>query len=174
MNPGEDFVYLKISLLKLDGSRSNVCVFLSPRLEQVFGNPKGFQIPDYKRDIPVSQYVASVSAIIKNKFDFIVEHYKMKKIFICTFVAICNNSIVEYDTEFFTKVSFLHTSEDYTCLVSIIIGKFSYTEPLTLDILTADCITLSIYHTITNQLLLYFKISSNKIGTGCQSFIIFQ
>lgn len=108
----------------MDGSRSNVTLYLSPRLEQVLGGPKGLNIPDFKRDISLSQYVTSVSIAIKNKFDFIVEHYRMKKIFISTLVAICNNSIVEYDTESFTKAVFLHTVGDYNCLVSLIIGKF--------------------------------------------------
>lgn len=106
----------------MDGSRSNVSLYVSPRLEQILGDSKGLHLPDYKRDLPLSQYVASVSIAIKNRFDFVVEHYKMKKIFICNLVAICNNSIVEYDTESFTKVVFLHTVEDYMCLVSLIIG----------------------------------------------------
>lgn len=109
--------------MKLDGSRTNVSIFLSPRLEQVLEGLKGIHIPEYKRDVSLLQYVASVSNLIENKFAFIVEHYKMKKVFISTFVAMCNPSLVEYDTESFNKVVFLHTVEDYTCLVSVVISK---------------------------------------------------
>lgn len=99
-------------------------MFLSPRLDQVLGGTKGIHMPEYKRDVSLLQYVASVSTLVENRFAFVVEHYKTKKIFTSTFVAICNASIVEYDTESFNKVAFLHTVEEYTCLVSVVIGKF--------------------------------------------------
>lgn len=112
--------------MKLDGSRTNVSLYLSPRLEQVLGGSKTLHIPDYKRDISLVQYVAEVTRTLENRFAFIVEHYKMKKIFISMFVAMCHSSVVEYDTESFNKLVLLHTVEDYTCLVSILIGKFPF------------------------------------------------
>lgn len=67
--------------------------------------------------------------MVKNRVALIVEHYRMKKLFITTFVAMCNFSIIEYDTESFNKVVFLHKVEDYTCLVSVIIGKLYIVLP---------------------------------------------
>lgn len=125
-NPGEDFVHLKLSIMKLDGSRTNAQIFLSPRLDQVLRGSKGLHLPEYKRDIALTKYVASVTNMIENKIAFIIEHYKMKKLFVATLVAMCSNSVVEYDTESFNKVVFMHTVEDYSCLVNVMIGKFIY------------------------------------------------
>lgn len=123
LNPGEDFAHLKISIMKLDGSRTNTSIFLSPRLDQILGGAKNMYFPELNREIPLPLYVASVAQNLENKIASIVEHYKMKKLFIATLVAICNRSIVEYDTDSFSKAVLLITVEDYTCLVCVNIGK---------------------------------------------------
>lgn len=109
--------------MKLDGSRTSESLFLSPKLHQLIGDPKELHIPKYYRDVPLSEYVASITVMIDNRISFIVEHCKMKKLYITTLVAMCSNSIVEYDTECFSMAVLLHTVKDYTCLISISFGK---------------------------------------------------
>lgn len=109
--------------MKLDGSRVNSLLSLSPRLDQVLGGSKYLYLPEYKRDDSILQYAITVRNLIKNRIAFIAEQHSIKKLFITTLVAICSGSMVEYDSETFNKVVFLSFIEDYTCLVSLIIGE---------------------------------------------------
>lgn len=123
-NPGEDFALLKISVLKLDGSRANTSLQISPRLEQIIS--RNIHLPEYKKDIPLLEYVAKVTNIIENRIASVAEHFRMKKMFVTTVAANCNRSIVEYDTDTFNKVVFMHEVNDYTCLVTITFGKYNF------------------------------------------------
>lgn len=80
-------------------------------------------LPEYKREMPLIEYVSKVSHMIDGHIQMLVDHYKMKKIYIMSLAAACSNSIVEYDTETFNKNVFLYNVNDYSCLVNVTIGK---------------------------------------------------
>ncbi|KAJ8954984.1 hypothetical protein NQ318_000415 [Aromia moschata] len=130
-NPGKDYAHLKISILKLDGTRSNIALQLSPRLEQILGNSKNLALPDYKRDMVLSEYVSLVMKMIDNRIGMVADHFRMKKVYIANLAAACNQSMIEYDTETYNKAVFLYSVNDYNCLVTITIGsKFPQEKPL--------------------------------------------
>lgn len=122
-NPGEDYAHLKICILKLDGTRSNITLQLSPRLEQVLGSSKSMSLPDYKREMTLIEYLLKVSQMIYSRIELVANHFKMKKIYIMSLAAACNRSIIEYDTETYNKAVLLYSVGDFSCLVTITIGK---------------------------------------------------
>lgn len=80
-------------------------------------------LPEYKRETPLNEYVAKVSHVIRGHIETVVDHFKMKKIYIMNLAAACSHSIVEYDTETFNKAVFLYNVNDYSCLVTVTMGK---------------------------------------------------
>ncbi|KAJ8974245.1 hypothetical protein NQ317_016540 [Molorchus minor] len=129
-NPGEDFAQLRLSILKLDGSRSNIQLQLSARLEQVLGNSKNLPLPDFKRDTILSEYVSLVMKVLETRVQIVADHFRIKKVYIMNLAAICNRCIVEYDTETYNRLSFLYNVNDYDCLVTVNIGtKFPQEKP---------------------------------------------
>ncbi|KAG5885729.1 hypothetical protein JTB14_000652 [Gonioctena quinquepunctata] len=129
-NPGEDYAHLKLTIFKLDGSRSNVSLQLSSRLEQILTKNRNFPLPELKKEMHFNEYVASVAILIENRIYLIAEHYKMKKIYVMTIAAACSRSIVEYDAETFNKAVFRYEVDDYDCLIMVTFGgKFPLDKP---------------------------------------------
>lgn len=91
-------------------------------MEQIIG--RNIHLPDYQKDVPLVEYVAKVSNVLENKVALVADHYRMKKVFITNLAAICNQSIVEYDTDTFNKAVFMHEVNDYSCLVTVTFGKW--------------------------------------------------
>ncbi|XP_057658927.1 BRISC and BRCA1-A complex member 2-like [Diorhabda carinulata] len=128
-NQGDDFAHLKVSVSKLDGSRSNYSIQLSPRLEQVIGNFK-LSFADVPKDGTLTELVSRVSKTLESHLEQIVDHHKMKKIYITHLAAVCFENIIEYDSQYFSKAAFLQNVDDYNCLVTITIGtKFPLEKP---------------------------------------------
>ncbi|CAG9817956.1 unnamed protein product [Phaedon cochleariae] len=130
-NPGFDFAHLKITILELDGARTNASLQLSPRLMQVLGPSKNINLPSFQ-NMALVTYVDSVSKMIETRIAAVVDHYVKKKVYIVNMAAMCSKSIIEYDAENFNKAVFLYDDDDdeYNCLVTVSIGaKFPQEKP---------------------------------------------
>jgi hypothetical protein len=112
-----------VSYVKLDGSKVNTSLQLSPRLDQVLGNMKTLHIPSYSKTTSLADYVNLVNKLLQDLVVRVEQHHKLKKEYIMTLAVIYSENLIEFDSETFNRGEFLCEIDGYHCLVHIEIGK---------------------------------------------------
>ncbi|XP_074034024.1 BRISC and BRCA1-A complex member 2 isoform X2 [Leptinotarsa decemlineata] len=125
-NPGEDYAHLTLNIGRLDRNRSWASLQLSPRVQQILEHSKNLHIPELKKGTTLFEYVSAVSKLLEDRIKAVANHYKMKKVYITSIAAICSCSIVEYDSETFSKAVFIFDVDDYNCLVTVTLGNYDH------------------------------------------------
>ncbi|XP_044271897.1 BRISC and BRCA1-A complex member 2-like [Tribolium madens] len=138
LNPGDDTCYLKVSFVKLDGSRVNTSLQLSPRVDQLV-NRKFFHFPDYSNHSSLPKYVKSVTDLLQEHIEKLVVYHKLKKEFMTCLCTIHGENMLEFDTEKFDKAVVLLEVDDYHCLVQIEIGKIFPEDRPTVTLISINC-----------------------------------
>lgn len=118
-NPGDDTCLLRMCCIKLDGSKINTNIQLSPRLKQVFNSVSLLQ---HSNNMTLSQYVASVRTYFQDQVKNIENHFKLKRSIINYLCSEYPNHICEFDAESFNKAVLLCECDGYRFLVHLEIG----------------------------------------------------
>lgn len=119
LDPGEDAALLLVSFNSPEGTRITPQLYLSPRVERALGGSANLRIPGFPVGSCLSEYVPDVTLLLKNKVDQIVQCYEKRKEYIAAFLSMFGRSILEYDAEGFTKVSFLFEWHDFFFIINI-------------------------------------------------------
>ncbi|XP_063921724.1 BRISC and BRCA1-A complex member 2-like [Zophobas morio] len=141
LNPGDDTCILKISFMKLDGSRVNVSLQLSPRLDQVLNSAKNLHVPAYPKTASLADYVNLVAKMLQDHALKIEQHHKLKKEYILSLCTMYGEHLVEFDTDTFSKAELLFQVDGYSCLVRVEIGALFPDEPPTVHLLSLYCVS---------------------------------
>lgn len=107
----------------MDGSNVSTYLQLSPYLDQVLGSANTLLVPKFFKQTSLVDYVNSIKKLCQKHIKQIEENYKCKKEFI---TCLCTNhakSMIEFDSETFSKAQFLCQMEDYHCMVHLELGK---------------------------------------------------
>ncbi|RZC32747.1 BRCA1-A complex subunit BRE-like [Asbolus verrucosus] len=139
LNPGEDNCILKMSYIKLDGSRVNASLQLSPRVEQALGNAKTFHIPNYSKQTSLFEYVTLIGKLLRDQVKKVAQHYKLKKEYINCLCTMYAQNMIEFDSETFHKGVFLCEVGDYHCLVHVDISDLFPQEKPTVTLHSLYC-----------------------------------
>lgn len=108
--------------MKLDGSRVNTSLQLSPRLDQYLSNRKPY-IPEYSKHLSLSDYVKSVMKALQDQIRKLEQHYKLKKEYMTCLCTVFAENMLEFDSETFSKAEIMWEIDSYSCLVQIEIGE---------------------------------------------------
>lgn len=98
-------------------NRINPQIFLSKYLEHVIN--KSYQLPHYPPDKLLSDYVVEVKKKLEEKVRLLVESEHQRKLFLARVLAVQHQSLVEYDSDKYSSMSFLIDKQDFTFLVNI-------------------------------------------------------
>lgn len=139
LNPGEDSAILLVSFNSAEGNRITPQLYLSPRVEKALGGAANLRIPGFPSGTCLSEYVPDVTQLLKTKVDQIVQCFEKRKEYISAFLSLYGRSVLEYDSETFTKISFLFEWNDFFFIIFIDLPSFF---PKTQPVLTFQ----SIYH----------------------------
>jgi hypothetical protein len=140
LNPGDDTCILKVSYVKLDGSKVNTSLQLSPRLDQVLGNMKTLHIPSYSKTTSLADYVNLVNKLLQDLVVRVEQHHKLKKEYIMTLAVMYSKNLIEFDSETFNRGEFLCEIDGYHCLVHIEIGELFPEEKPIVTLQSLYCI----------------------------------
>ncbi|EFA10575.1 BRISC and BRCA1-A complex member 2 [Tribolium castaneum] len=138
LNPGDDTCYLKVSFVKLDGSRVNTSLQLSPRIDQLI-NRKTFHFPDFVKHSSLPEYVTTVTNLLQEHIEQLVIYHKLKKEFMTCLCTMYAESVLEFDSEKFDKAEILLEVDDYHCLVQIEINQTFPEEKPTVTLIAINC-----------------------------------
>ncbi|XP_045160402.1 BRISC and BRCA1-A complex member 2-like [Mercenaria mercenaria] len=119
LDPGEDAALLLVSFNSPEGTRITPQLYLSPRVERALGGSANLRIPGFPVGSCLSEYVPDVTLLLKNKVDQVVKNYEKRKEYIAAFLSMFGRSVLEYDAEGFTKISFLFEWHDFFFIISI-------------------------------------------------------
>lgn len=123
-NPGEDSAILLISFLSPLSSKVTPQLYLSPKLEHALGGSSNLRIPAFPSDGCLLDYVPSVSQLLSNKVDQVVANFEKRKEYIAAFLSHFGRSLLEYDADAFTKISFLFEWNDFFFIFLIELPQF--------------------------------------------------
>lgn len=138
-NPGDDTAVLLLTFNSPDGSRVLPQLYLSPKVEHALGGAANLRIPAFPSGGCLIDYVPNVCQLLKNKVDQVVNNYEKRKEYVAAFLSYFNSSLLEYDADQFTKISFLFEWNDFFFILSIELPQFFPKEQPTLTF-------QSIYH----------------------------
>ncbi|XP_064599787.1 BRISC and BRCA1-A complex member 2-like [Liolophura sinensis] len=172
-NPGEDSAVLAVCFSNPEGSKITPQLFLSPRVEQALGGSPNLRIPPFSNGGCLIDYIPSVCELLTNKVDQIVQGYEKRKEYIAAFLSHFGRSLLEYDSEGFSKISFLLEWNDFFFIVRIELSLFF---PKDQPVLTFQ----SIYH--ENNSKPYMQVfseypysprwSGNEMADRARTFIL--
>ena len=114
--------------MKLDGSRVNVSLQLSPRLDQVLNSAKNLHVPAYPKTASLADYVNLVAKMLQDHALKIEQHHKLKKEYILSLCTMYGEHLIEFDTDTFSKAELLFQVDGYSCHVRVEIGKWGWGE----------------------------------------------
>ncbi|CAH1791162.1 unnamed protein product [Owenia fusiformis] len=140
-NPGEDSAVLLVNFSSSEGGRVTSQLYLSPRVEVALGGSAGLRIPSFPSNGCMIDYVPSIKTLLTNKVDQTCETYEKRKEYVSAFLSHYGRSVQEYDTESFSKLTFLFDWRNFSFLVSIDIPR-SFPQ---------DCPTFT-FHSVYHEL----------------------
>ncbi|VDH98164.1 BRCA1-A complex subunit BRE [Mytilus galloprovincialis] len=123
-NPGEDSAILLISFLSPSSSKITPQLYLSPKVEHALGGAANLRIPAFPSDGCLLDYVPNVSNLLSNKVDQVVANFEKRKEYIAAFLSHFGRSLLEYDADAFTKISFLFEWNDFFFIFLIDLPQF--------------------------------------------------
>lgn len=144
LDPGDDLALLLVTFNSAEGTRITPQLYLSPRVERALGGSANLRIPGFINGTCLSEYVPSVIGLLKNKVDQIVLGYEKRKEYLSAFISLFERSVLEYDAETFSKISFLFEWHDFFFIVFVDLPQYFPKEQPTLTF-------QSIYHELKGK-----------------------
>lgn len=123
-NPGEDSAILLISFQSPFSSKVTPQLYLSPKVEHALGGASNLRIPAFPTDGCLLDYVPNVSQLLSNKVDQVVANFEKRKEYIAAFLSHFGRSLIEYDADAFTKISFLFEWNDFFFIFLVNLPQF--------------------------------------------------
>lgn len=112
-DPGEDSAVLLVMFPYPGASTANPQLYLSPRVENALGGSANLRIPPFPNGGVLIDYVPKVNQLLKNKVEQVVQGYEKRKEYIAAFLSHFARSLLEYDAEGFSRISFLFEWNDF-------------------------------------------------------------
>ncbi|XP_076320706.1 BRISC and BRCA1-A complex member 2-like isoform X1 [Tachypleus tridentatus] len=106
-NLGEDSAVLLITFQTTEGVKIIPQLYLSPRVEQSLGETSALRIPSFPNGGCLMDYVPIVTELLTRKVDQIVKGFMKRKEYIASFLSVFGRSLIEYDAESFSQITFL-------------------------------------------------------------------
>ncbi|XP_033735949.1 BRISC and BRCA1-A complex member 2-like [Pecten maximus] len=128
-NPGEDSAVLLVNFPSPNTSRISPQLYLSPRVENALGGSANLRIPPYPSGGCLLDYVPNVCDLLQNKVDQISNVHEKKKEYIAAFLSNFGRSVLEYDAELYSRISFLFEWNDFFFLLYVELPSFFPQEP---------------------------------------------
>ncbi|XP_041353802.1 BRISC and BRCA1-A complex member 2-like [Gigantopelta aegis] len=118
-NPGEDSAVLLLTFQSPEGMRVTPQLFLSPRVENALGGSCSLRIPAFPSGARLLDYVPNVFELLRRKVDLLVQSHEKKKDYVAAFLSMFGRSVLEYDMEAFSTISFLFEWHDFYFIINI-------------------------------------------------------
>lgn len=123
VNAAQEYIHLRIQYIKVEGSRTNSVLHLSPRLDQIFSKFRFKSLPELTRDGSLAQYVVAITEAIEEKLVQVANYCKLRKQLILYLAAANATTILEFDDSRFSYCAFTVTDDnDYSCLVQVLLN----------------------------------------------------
>ncbi|XP_071504372.1 BRISC and BRCA1-A complex member 2-like [Diadema setosum] len=142
-NPGNDIAILLVSFQGIDGNKILPQLYLSPRVERALGGTSSLRIPNYPNRGRLTDYVTHVQELLQNLVEQVVKGYQKRKEFIAALISHYGSSVIEYDSEGFSKASFLFELQEFYFILHIHIPSFFPREQ-------PEFVFQSVYHTTSS------------------------
>ncbi|XP_064484121.1 BRISC and BRCA1-A complex member 2-like [Ornithodoros turicata] len=123
-NLSEDSAILQVTFQTPDGNRVIPQLFLSPRVQEGIGGTLSMRIPALNKDCCLMDYVPVVKQLIENKVEQVSSSFAKRKEYISALLGLFGGSLIEFDAENFTSISFLFEHKDFFFLLSISLPRF--------------------------------------------------
>ncbi|KAK6182288.1 hypothetical protein SNE40_010003 [Patella caerulea] len=110
---GSNSAVLLVSYVSPDGYRVSPQLFLSPAVELALGGSSHLRIPSFHSGETLFDYVPNVYQLLKNKVKHVIDGFEKREEYVAAFLAHYGRSILEYDKESFSMMSFLFEWNDF-------------------------------------------------------------
>jgi BRCA1-A complex subunit BRE len=127
-NPGSDFVALTVVFYPPNASKVETSLYFSSHVERILGSAAKINLPVWNMDTYLMDYVPAVHSILKEKVDLIVESYVKRKEYFAALLNHLGQSILEYDTESFKKISFLFEHQGFCFIAHLSLSEMFPSE----------------------------------------------
>lgn len=115
---------LLVTFHKLDGSRIQTHLHLSPHVEQLFGVSVNKSIPSLNTQGCLMDYIPEVRKMLCDKVETVTTNHRKKYEFMSYLFTRHASSVIEYDTLTFSKMTLLFSVKNFHWLLIIHLGKF--------------------------------------------------
>ncbi|XP_041468114.1 BRISC and BRCA1-A complex member 2-like [Lytechinus variegatus] len=139
-NPGNDIAILLVSFQGIDGNKVSPQLFLSPRVERALGGTASLRIPAFSNRNHLTDYTGHILELLQNLVEQVVKGYQKRKEFVAALLSHYGRSCLEYDSEGFSKASFLFEMQDFHFILHVRIPSFFPREQ-------PEFVFQSVYHT---------------------------
>lgn len=119
MNPDEDVAALLINFPGTSTGRYSAQLFLSPRIDEIFGGNKNLRIPNYTKNENLTEYIGNIKALIGHKINAIASNYNKRKLFLETLLEQMGRACLEFDSINYTSIAFLMEWNNFHFLVKV-------------------------------------------------------
>lgn len=123
-NLSEGTAVLQVTFQTPDGNRVIPQLFLSPRVEDGLGGSLAMRIPTLGKDCCLMDYVPMVKQLLENKVEQISSSFAKRKEYISAFLGLFRGSLIEFDADNFTSISFLFEHKDFFFILNITLPRF--------------------------------------------------
>ncbi|XP_074644163.1 BRISC and BRCA1-A complex member 2-like [Tubulanus polymorphus] len=143
-NPGENTAVLLITYQTPDSYKPSSQLFLSPRLQNILGSANSMKIPIIQSRTHLIEYISQLITLLKNKVNQVISYHEKRVEYVSAFLAHYERSVIEYDAEKYTSISFLFEWNDFFFIIHI---EIALNFPLVKPTLTFQ----SVYHESNQQ-----------------------
>ncbi|PVD26678.1 hypothetical protein C0Q70_14356 [Pomacea canaliculata] len=112
-NPGPDRAILTFSYSSPDSTRISPELHLSPKIEHALGGSSCLKIPSLTSGTLIGDYVICIQKLLKNKVTDVIRGVEKRKEYTAAFLSHFGRSVLEYDLETFSTMSFLFEWNDF-------------------------------------------------------------
>jgi len=125
-NFGEESAVLFITFTPTDVSGVKIVpqLFLSPRVEHVLGGGSNLRIPMFPNGGCLMDYVPHVCQLLKNKVEQVAAGFEKRKEYTAAFLRHFGRSLLEFDAEGFSKLSFLFEWKEFYFTFHIVLPLY--------------------------------------------------
>jgi hypothetical protein len=117
MNPEEDVAALLINFPATTNGRYSAQLFLSPRIDEIFGGNKNLRIPNFTKNDNLTEYITGIKTLIDIKINGIASNFNKRKTFLETLLNQMGRACLEFDSLNYTSISFLMEWNNFHFLV---------------------------------------------------------
>lgn len=99
-------------------------LFLSPRVEHALGGGSNLRIPMFPSGGCLMDYVPQVCQLLKNKIEQVAVGFEKRKEYVAAFLRRFGRSLLEFDAQRFSKLSFLFEWKEFYFMLHISIPLY--------------------------------------------------